>query len=81
MTKAVILQMRARRSDTIVNVISSVALDDFPLAAADTGSKQAMEGFTASLAIELGYFGIRVKLVEPGCAPTTRFGRERYQSG
>ena len=32
-----------------------------------------MEGFTASLAHELGYFGIRAKLVEPGYAPTTRF--------
>lgn len=74
MTQAAIPQMRERRSGTIVNVTSSVALGEFPLAAAYTGSKQAVEGFTASLAIELGYFGIRVKLVEPGYAPTTRFG-------
>lgn len=74
MTKAVIPKMRERGSGTIVNVTSSVVLGDFPLAAAYTGSKHAVEGFTASLAIELGYFGIRVKLVEPGYAPTTRFG-------
>ena len=53
---------------------SSVTLSDFPLAALYTGTKQAIEGFSASLALELGYFGLRVKLVEPGYAPTTRFG-------
>ncbi|KEQ53577.1 SDR family oxidoreductase [Sphingobium chlorophenolicum] len=74
MTRAFIPQMRERRSGTIVNVTSSVTLGDFPLAAAYTGSKQAVEGFTASLAIELAYFGVRAKLVEPGYAPTTRFG-------
>lgn len=74
MTRAVIPQMRERRSGTIVNVTSSVTLGDFPLAAAYTATKQAIEGFTGSLAHELGYFGLRVKLVEPGYAPTTRFG-------
>jgi NAD(P)-dependent dehydrogenase (short-subunit alcohol dehydrogenase family) len=33
----------------------------------------AIEGFTASLAFELEAFNVRVKLVEPGYAPTTRF--------
>jgi NAD(P)-dependent dehydrogenase (short-subunit alcohol dehydrogenase family) len=33
----------------------------------------AIEGFTASLALELAFFGVRVKLVEPGYGPTTRF--------
>ncbi|TWB42770.1 short-subunit dehydrogenase [Rhizobium sp. ERR 922] len=74
MCQAVIPQMRERRSGTIVNVTSSVALGEFPLAAAYTATKQAIEGFSASLAHELGYFGVRVKLVEPGYAPTTRFG-------
>lgn len=74
MTQAVIPQMRERRSGAIVNVTSSVTLGDFPLAALYTGSKQAIEGFSASLAHELGHFGVGVKLVEPGYAPTTRFG-------
>lgn len=73
MAQAVIPQMRARRSGVIVNVTSSVTLAPMPLAAAYTASKQAIEGFTGSLAIELGTFGIRAKLVEPGYAPTTRF--------
>lgn len=74
MCHAIIPQMRERRSGVIVNVTSSVTLGEFPLAAAYTGSKQAIEGFTGSLAHELGYFGVAVKLVEPGYAPTTRFG-------
>jgi len=75
MTQAVIPQMRERRSGVIVNVTSSTTLAPFPLAAAYTASKQAIEGFTGSLAHELGHFNIQVKLVEPGYAPTTRFAQ------
>ena len=39
----------------------------------DYPSKQAIAGFTGSLAHELGAFGVQAKLVEPGYAPTTRF--------
>ncbi len=73
MTQAVIPQMRERRSGVIVNVTSSVTLAAMPLAAAYTASKQAVEGFTGSLAHELAFFGVRAKLVEPGYGPTTRF--------
>ncbi|MGE0279438.1 MAG: SDR family oxidoreductase [Rhizobiaceae bacterium] len=73
MTQATIPQMRQRRSGVIVNVTSSVTLAPHPLAAAYTASKQAIEGFTGSLAAELAAFGVRAKLVEPGYAPTTRF--------
>ena len=67
--------MRERRSGVIVNVTSSGTLAAMPLAAAYTASKQAIEGFTGSLAHELGYFDVRAKLVEPGYAPTTRFAQ------
>lgn len=73
MVQAVLPQMRARRSGVIVNVTSSVTLAAMPLAAAYTASKQAISGFTGSLAHELAHFGIRARLVEPGYAPTTRF--------
>lgn len=73
MTQAVIPQMRARHSGIIVNVTSSVTLAAMPLAAAYTASKEAIEGFTGSIAHELAHFGIAAKLVEPGYAPTTRF--------
>ncbi|WP_439619802.1 SDR family oxidoreductase [Hyphomonas sp.] len=75
MTQSVIPQMRERRSGVIVNVTSSVTLAPMPLAAAYTASKQAIEGFTGSLSHELGHFGVRAKLVEPGYAPTTRFSQ------
>ncbi len=73
MTQAVLPAFRARRSGVIVNVTSSATLAPMPLVAVYTASKTAIEGFTASLAHELEVFNIRVKLVEPGYAPTTRF--------
>src|SRR6267142_4891023 len=73
MTQAVLPQFRARRSGTVVNVTSSVTLTPMPLVAVYTASKMAIEGFTASLAFELEAFNVRVKLVEPGYGPTTRF--------
>lgn len=73
MMQAVIPQFRKRRAGVIVNVTSSVALAAMPLAGVYTASKTAIEGLTGSVAFELTAFGIRVKLVEPGYAPTTRF--------
>ncbi|WP_213941363.1 SDR family oxidoreductase [Pseudomonas sp. dw_612] len=74
MTQAVIPQMRARRSGAVINVTSSATLASMPMVAVYTASKQAIEGFTGSLALELATFNISAKLVEPGYAPTTRFG-------
>ncbi|GAB3102656.1 SDR family oxidoreductase [Lysobacter terrae] len=82
MCQAVIPHFRARRAGTIVNVTSSATLAPMPLVAAYTASKTAIEGFTASLEHELKAFDVRVKLVEPGYGPTTRFtanGQERMQ--
>jgi NAD(P)-dependent dehydrogenase (short-subunit alcohol dehydrogenase family) len=73
MTQAVLPQLRARRSGVVVNVTSSATLTAMPLVAVYTASKMAIEGFTASLALELEAFDVRVKLVEPGYCPTTRF--------
>jgi NAD(P)-dependent dehydrogenase (short-subunit alcohol dehydrogenase family) len=73
MMQAVVPDFRARKSGAIVNVTSSATLTPMPLAAVYTGSKMAIEGFTASLAFELEAFNVRVKLVEPGYCPTTRF--------
>ena len=73
MTQAVLAQLRARRSGGVVNVTSSVTLARMPLVAAYTATKMAIAGFTASLALELEEFNVRVKLVEPGYGPTTRF--------
>jgi len=82
MTQAVLPQFRARRAGVVVNVTSTVTLAPMPLVAAYTASKTAIQGFSASLAIELAEFGVRVKLVEPGYGPGTRFaenGASRMQ--
>jgi len=82
MTQAVVPQFRGRRSGVVVNVTSSVTLAPMPLAAVYTASKMVIEGFTGSLAHELAAFNVRVKLVEPGYGPTTRFtanGASRMQ--
>ena len=73
MTQAVIPQFRSRRSGVVVNVTSSVTLAPMPLVSVYTASKTAIAGFTGSLAHELQSFNVRVKLVEPGYGPTTRF--------
>ncbi len=82
MTHAVLPLFRERRCGVVVNVTSSVTLARMPLAAAYTASKAAIEGFTGSLAFEVEWFNVRVKLVEPGYAPSTRFtsnGASRMQ--
>jgi NAD(P)-dependent dehydrogenase (short-subunit alcohol dehydrogenase family) len=82
MIQAVLPQFRARRSGVIVNVTSSAILVPMPLVAVYTASKAAIEGFTASLALELEAFNVRVRLVEPGYGPSTSFtnnGRARMQ--
>ena len=73
MTQAIIPAFREQKSGVIVNVTSSATLASMPLAAAYTASKSAIAGFTGSLALELQYFNIRAKLVEPGYGPSTSF--------
>jgi NAD(P)-dependent dehydrogenase (short-subunit alcohol dehydrogenase family) len=71
--RAIIPQMRKQGRGVIVNVTSSAGIAPMPLVAVYAASKCAVEGFTESLAYELGLFGIRARLVEPGYAPTTNF--------
>ncbi len=75
MTQAAIPQMRARLTGVIVNVTSSVVLAPMPLVSVYAASKWAIEGFTESLSHELGAFDVRVKLVQPGYGPSTRFAQ------
>ncbi len=79
MTQAVLPQFRARRAGVIVNVTSSATLAPMPLVAVYTASKTAIEGFTASLALELEPFNVRTKMVEPGYGPSTRFASNGSQ--
>lgn len=73
MTQAVLPQFRTCRAGLVINVTSTVTLAPMPLVAAYTASKTAITGFTESLALELAPWRVRVKLVEPGYGPGTRF--------
>lgn len=75
MTRAVMPGMRERRSDVIVNVSSSVTLRPLPALSIYSASKAAVNAFTQSFALEAAAFGARARLVLPGSAPTTSFGK------
>jgi NAD(P)-dependent dehydrogenase (short-subunit alcohol dehydrogenase family) len=74
MMQAVLPQMRERRDGVVVNVTSSVTYRPLPLLSVYTASKAAVNAFSDSVALELEPFNIRVRIVRPGRAPTTRFG-------
>jgi NADP-dependent 3-hydroxy acid dehydrogenase YdfG len=74
-TKAILPQFRARGSGVIVNVSSSVTLKPLPALSVYTASKAALNAFTESLALEAALFGVRTRLVLPGSAPETSFGK------
>lgn len=68
--KAVVPQMRQRRSGTIVNVSSVAGSFSHPPMTAYCASKWALEAMSESLACEMKTFGVRVALVKPGIIDT-----------
>ncbi len=64
--KAVLPQMRARRSGYIINISSQAGLMSNPGTAYYSATKHALEGLTEGLVREVKPFGIRVTAVEPG---------------
>lgn len=68
--KAVVPQMRARRSGTIVNISSVAGTFSCPPMTAYCASKWALEALSEGLACEMKTFGVRVLLVEPGIIDT-----------
>ena len=74
MMQAVLPGMRDRRAGVIVNVSSSVTLKALPLLSIYSASKAAVNALTQSAALELAAFGILVRAVLPGAAPSTSFG-------
>ncbi len=73
--KAVIPNMRERRSGTIVNVSSVGGQVAFPTGTLYHGTKFAVEGLSEALHYELEPLGIRVRIVEPGMVKTDFGGR------
>lgn len=68
--KAVVPQMRQRRSGTIINISSVAGSFCHPPMTAYCASKWALEAFSESLACEMKSFGVRVAVVKPGIIDT-----------
>jgi NAD(P)-dependent dehydrogenase (short-subunit alcohol dehydrogenase family) len=66
MAQAVIPQWRRRGSGVLVNVSSVQGRIGTPLEGIYAASKHALEALSESLHYELGHFGIRVVIIEPG---------------
>lgn len=65
--------MRKQGSGTIVNISSVVGRMGLPGSPAYTSTKFALEGLTECLRYELGQFGIKITLIEPGVIKTNFF--------
>ncbi|HEY7095913.1 MAG TPA: SDR family oxidoreductase [Terriglobales bacterium] len=68
--KAVVPQMRQRRSGCIINVTSVAGRLANPPLTPYMASKWALEGLSEALAGEMKTFGVRVAIVEPGIIDT-----------
>jgi NADP-dependent 3-hydroxy acid dehydrogenase YdfG len=71
MIQAVLPQMRERGEGTIVNVTSVAGRVAPPLDGMYAGTKFALEGLSEALKVEVGHFGVKVALIEPGFFETT----------
>ncbi|QSQ23505.1 SDR family oxidoreductase [Pyxidicoccus parkwayensis] len=74
--------MRERGSGTVVNISSVVGRVSLPLTGIYSSTKWALEALSEALRLELGHFGVRVVVVEPGQigtgaldAPRAYFGK------
>ena len=65
--------MRKQKSGIIVNMSSVVGKIGLPGSSAYISAKFALEGFSECLRYELGQFGIKVMLIEPGVIKTNFF--------
>ena len=74
-TRAFLPHLRANKAGMFINVSSLGGLLTYPFTSLYHSTKWAVEGFSESLAFELGELGIQVKLVEPGAVATDFSGR------
>ena len=78
--KAVLPQMRARRSGHIVNISSMAGIVANPPNAYYSATKFAMESLTEALSKEVGSLGIKVTAIEPGAFRTDWAARSMKES-
>ncbi len=70
MIQAFLPPMRERGSGAIVNVTSTAGIASPPLGGFYAGSKFALEAISEALHLEVGHFGVRVFVIEPGVIVT-----------
>jgi NADP-dependent 3-hydroxy acid dehydrogenase YdfG len=80
MMQGVIPGMRERGSGVIVNVSSVAGRVSQPYGAFYSASKFALEAITEGAKYELGHFGIRLHLIEPGVIDTAFRGNIRHRN-
>jgi NADP-dependent 3-hydroxy acid dehydrogenase YdfG len=66
MIQAFVPQMRERGTGTVVNISSVAGRTSSPLGGFYSSSKFALEAISEALHYEVGHFGIRVIVIEPG---------------
>lgn len=77
LTRLALPQLRAHRG-VVINVSSMAGRQALPGLGAYAASKFALEGMTEALRHEMGPFGVRVALVEPGPYKTDIFDQNRW---
>lgn len=70
MIQACVPAMRERGSGAVVNVTSIAGVATPPLGGYYSASKFALEALSEALHLELGHFGVRVIVIEPGVIET-----------
>jgi NAD(P)-dependent dehydrogenase (short-subunit alcohol dehydrogenase family) len=75
MARLVVPHMKRQRSGAIVSISSTAGLYGYGMRTPYAAAKWAVIGFTKSLAVELGPFGIRANVVAPGADEGPRMGR------
>ncbi len=75
-TQAVLSHMRENRKGVIINISSVAGRVGLPFASIYESSKFAVEGFSEALNFEVGNFGIKCKIIEPGSSQTN-FGNAK----
>jgi NAD(P)-dependent dehydrogenase (short-subunit alcohol dehydrogenase family) len=75
LARLVVPHMKQQRSGAIVAISSTAGLFGYGLRTPYAAAKWAVIGFTKSLAVELGPFGVRANVVAPGSVEGERMGR------
>jgi NAD(P)-dependent dehydrogenase (short-subunit alcohol dehydrogenase family) len=73
--RLVIPHMKEQRSGAIVAISSTAGLYGYGMRTPYAAAKWAVIGFTKSLAVEVGPFGVRANVVAPGAVEGPRMGR------